>query len=88
MTGEVGTNSKQVTIVVSTETKGYECEVVAKATWTDASGETFEARSGRSIDLYKAEHINGVSVKEFIEATKRDALRELVTNLNIYEVLS
>ncbi|QGH45113.1 hypothetical protein [Ralstonia phage Reminis] len=88
MSGETGTTSNKVTITVTTENDGYKCTVKAKANWFTNDGMELEAESGRVIDTYKAMSIKGTTVSEFIESTKRDALRELVTNLNIYQVLS
>lgn len=81
------TYSHNVGVTVSVETNGYECVITASGSWLQ-SGEVVEAKSVREIDLYKAQHVSkGVSVEEFIEATKRDALRELVTQLNLHKVL-
>lgn len=88
MSSETGTTSNKVAIVVTTENEGYKCTIKVKATWETHDGVTLEAESGRVIDTYKAQNMKAVSLSEFIEATKRDALRELVTNLNLYQVLS
>lgn len=79
--------SRDVTIHTCVETKGYYCVITAKAVWL-VHDEQVSAKSVREIDLYKAQEIKqAVSVEEFIEATKRDALRELVTQLNLHKVL-
>lgn len=80
------TYSQAVSIQVLVETEGYQSTITAKANWL-AGDEPMVAKSVREIDLYKAKHVNGVSVEEFVEATKRDALRELVTQLNLHKVL-
>lgn len=78
--------SREVCIKTLVATEGYECTIEAQASWTD-NGERLEAKAVRQVDLYKAQSVKGTTVEEFIEATKRDALRELVTQLNVYKVL-
>lgn len=87
MSTQTRTESQMVQVSVVVETKGYEMTITAEAGWPVA-GEMAVAKAVRVIDTYKAKSVKGVTVEEFIEATKRDALRELVTNLNLYKVIS
>lgn len=80
------TISKTVSVNTIVEHDGYKCTVTAKALWF-VQGEQAEANSVREIDTYIAGQRKDVSLPQFIEATKRDALRELVTQLNLHEVL-
>ncbi|QHJ80733.1 MAG: hypothetical protein [Bacteriophage sp.] len=79
--------STQVTIKTAVTHEGYECTIVATASWVTAEGEEAQATSARQIDTYKAQSVKGLSVEDAIESTKRDALRELVTQLNLHGVL-
>ena len=63
-------------------------KVVAHAEWVDdKSSEVVKAASTRELDIVVASTQVGVTEQEFVEATKRDALRELVTMLNVHGVL-
>lgn len=79
--------STQVTIKTAVTHEGYECTILATAVWLNAEGEEVNATSARQIDTFKAKYNKGISVESAIESTKRDALRELVTQLNLHGVL-
>jgi len=85
----LGTNSEEVIIKVSTVLdSGKAMKITAEARWFVDEDNTTQATSTRVIDIEQASKFSkAVSVEQFVEATKRDALRELVTQLNIHGVL-
>ena len=87
--GILGTNSVEVTIKVSTQLDSDNLmAITAQARWFVDGGNLTQAESVRGIDMVQASKFSkAVTVEQFIEATKRDALRELVTQLNIHGVL-
>lgn len=87
--GIFGTNSAEVTIKVSAQLDSDNLiTITAQASWFVDEGGANQAESVRVIDMKQASRFSkAVTVEQFIEATKRDALRELVTQLNIHGVL-
>lgn len=87
--GIFGTNSVEVTIKVSAQLDSDNLiTITAQARWFVDEGDANQAESVRVIDMVQASKFSkAVIVEQFIEATKRDALRELVTQLNIHGVL-
>lgn len=84
--GSAATSSANVTLNISTLDEGYERTITAYASFPSGDG-LAEATVVKSFDLYKAEQLKGVSVEDATEALKREALRELVTQLNLHGVL-
>lgn len=83
-----GKFSYQVAIHTVVKQEGGLMRVTAHAEWWDDSiKESRSAQSVRELDIIALATQSGVSSEEFIEATKRDALRELVTMLNLHGVL-
>lgn len=89
MKGNVGkVNNSPVFIGVTTETIDGVVIIKASAEFLTNDKGWSTAESTREIDLAKADELSkSVSLEQFIEATKRDALRELVTQLNLHGVL-
>lgn len=81
----------EVIISTTVTTEGGVIKVAAHGSWADtANGEGSVCRSAQSIrelDTIAASTQVGVTKQELVEATKRDALRELVTMLNVHGVL-
>lgn len=82
------TSSASVTFQVSTCEKRGLMTITASGCWPNSDGGFDSAEACRVIDIEHASKFSkAVSVEQFVEATKRDALRELVTQLNIHGVL-
>lgn len=79
---------KSQPVLIQTEVidEGYERIVVASAEFMHED-ETKKATVAKSFDSFKARELKGVTVEDATEALKREALRELVTNLNLHGVL-
>ncbi|QHJ81829.1 MAG: hypothetical protein [Caudoviricetes sp.] len=81
-------NKSPVFLDVTTETIEGVVIIKASAEFLTSDMGWSTAESTREIDLAKADELSkSVSLEQFIEATKRDALRELVTQLNLHKVL-
>lgn len=80
--------SKSADVVIRTEVlvDGYHTAVIAYASFQH-EGETKLATVSKSFDSFKARELKGVTVEDATEALKREALRELVTQLNLHGVL-
>lgn len=77
-----------MSVKISTRVKedGYSVRIVADAAFTDDQGIERHATSVREFSSYVSVS-NAVSKEDAINAFKRDALRELVTQLNLHGVL-
>lgn len=80
--------SKSQPVLIQTEVidEGYERIVVVSAEFMNDS-EVSKATVTKSFDSFKARELKGVTVEDATEALKREALRELVTQLNLHGVL-
>lgn len=78
--------SNKVEVHTTVEQVNGVIKVTACGNWVN-DGEVYHSQSVRELDIVAASTQSGVSSEEFIEATKRDALRELVTMLNVHGVL-
>lgn len=78
----------KVTIHTTVEQVNGVIKVTACGNWEEGvAGEAYHSQSVRELDVIAATTQAGVTRDELIEATKRDALRELVTMLNVHGVL-
>lgn len=81
-----GSKSVKVVLQVTVADEGYCRNITAVAVWGEGVDKS-QAVVSREFDLYKAEHLKGVTVEDATEALKREALRELVTQLNLHGIL-
>lgn len=80
-------SSHNVTINITVSDDGYKCTINAFATWPLGNGDNAQACVGREFDSYKVANTSSLEMKQVTDAAKRDALRELVTQLNLHGVL-
>ncbi len=81
-----GSQSVIASIQVTVADDGYCRNITAIAVWGEGEAMS-QATVSREFDAYKAENLKGVTVEDATEALKREALRELVTQLNLHGVL-
>lgn len=77
--------SENVTISTRVTEDGYNVKIVAEGVFV-RDGKEIHATAVREFSSYVSV-ANSVSKEDAIGAFKRDALRELVTQLNLHEVL-
>lgn len=80
----IGELSQEVVITTSVESTDDGIQVIEASALFMLNGEQCNAKSTRTIDT--AGH-DETAVSQFIAACKRDALRDLVTQLQLHEVL-